>query len=50
MKYYEKDFEESMMKDSAVFYSKKASYWIASKSYEEYMLKVNSIQLALHIE
>lgn len=39
MKYYEKDFEESMMKDSAVFYSKKASYWIASKSYEEYMLK-----------
>ncbi|XP_049347673.1 cullin-1-like isoform X2 [Solanum verrucosum] len=40
MKYYEKDFEESMLKDTAVFYSKKASDWIASKSYEEYMLKV----------
>ncbi|XP_015071797.1 cullin-1-like isoform X1 [Solanum pennellii] len=39
MKYYEKDFEEFMLKDSAVFYSKKASDWIASKSYEEYMLK-----------
>lgn len=39
MKYYEKDFEESMLKDTAVFYSKKASDWIASKSYEEYMLK-----------
>ncbi|KAH0725706.1 hypothetical protein KY284_001571 [Solanum tuberosum] len=40
MKYYEKDFEESMLKDTAIFYSKKASDWIASKSYEEYMLKV----------
>ncbi|KAH0730541.1 hypothetical protein KY289_001729 [Solanum tuberosum] len=39
MKYYEKDFEESMLKDTAVFYSKKASDWIASKYYEEYMLK-----------
>lgn len=40
MKYYAKDFEESMLKDTAVFYSKKASDWIASKSYEDYMLKV----------
>lgn len=43
MKYYEKDFEESMLKDYAVFYSKKSSDWIASKSYEDYMLKVNSV-------
>ncbi|KAK4380015.1 hypothetical protein RND71_001877 [Anisodus tanguticus] len=40
MKYYAKDFEESMLKDTAVFYSKKASDWIASKSYEDYILKV----------
>ncbi|KAJ8565983.1 hypothetical protein K7X08_008559 [Anisodus acutangulus] len=40
MKYYAKDFEESMLKDTAVFYSKKASDWMASKSYEDYMLKV----------
>nr|XP_009773993.1 PREDICTED: cullin-1-like [Nicotiana sylvestris] len=40
MKYYVKDFEESMLKDTAIFYSKKALDWIASKSYEDYMLKV----------
>ncbi|CAN4091348.1 unnamed protein product [Withania somnifera] len=40
MKYYLKDFEESMLKDTAVFYSMKASDWMSSKSYEDYMLKV----------
>lgn len=41
MKYYAKDFEEMMLKDTAAFYSKKASDWIASKSYEDYITKVN---------
>nr|XP_018633916.2 cullin-1-like isoform X2 [Nicotiana tomentosiformis] len=40
MKCYAKDFEESMSKDTSIFYSTKASDWIASKSYEDYMLKV----------
>ncbi|XP_016462868.1 cullin-1 isoform X1 [Nicotiana tabacum] len=40
MKCYAKDFEESMLKDTSIFYSTKASDWIASKSYEDYMLKV----------
>ncbi|KAK9288754.1 hypothetical protein L1049_017218 [Liquidambar formosana] len=40
IKYYEKDFEEAMLKKTATFYSQKASNWITSKSYEDYMLKV----------
>ncbi|KAF7151826.1 hypothetical protein RHSIM_Rhsim02G0010000 [Rhododendron simsii] len=40
MKYYAKDFEEAMLKDTASFYSKKASIWIASLSYRDYMRKV----------
>lgn len=43
MKYYAKDFEEMMLKDTAAFYSKKASDWIASKSYEDYITKVNYV-------
>lgn len=51
MKYYAKDFEESMLNDTTIFYSKKASDWIASKSYADYMLKVpiNSLLCILHI-
>ncbi|KAE9445685.1 hypothetical protein C3L33_22411, partial [Rhododendron williamsianum] len=40
MTYYAKDFEEAMLKDTASFYSKKASIWIASLSYGDYMRKV----------
>ncbi|KAF3456198.1 hypothetical protein FNV43_RR00848 [Rhamnella rubrinervis] len=39
-KYYTGDFEEAMLKDSAAFYSHKASNWISTKPYEDYMLKV----------
>ncbi|GMP56819.1 hypothetical protein CsSME_00021146 [Camellia sinensis var. sinensis] len=40
MKYYQKDFEEAMLVDTAAFYSQKASIWITSESYKDYMLKV----------
>ncbi|KAI8010855.1 Cullin-1 [Camellia lanceoleosa] len=40
MKYYQKDFEEAMLVDTATFYSQKASIWITSESYKDYMLKV----------
>ncbi|XWS53641.1 hypothetical protein CRYUN_Cryun10bG0018200 [Craigia yunnanensis] len=40
MKYYEKDFEEAMFKDTAAFYSTKASNWLKNESYKDYMLKV----------
>ncbi|KAF7150854.1 hypothetical protein RHSIM_Rhsim02G0010100 [Rhododendron simsii] len=40
MTYYAKDFEEAMLKDTTSFYSKKATIWIASLSYKDYMLKV----------
>ncbi|XP_022760553.1 cullin-1-like [Durio zibethinus] len=40
MKYYEKDFEEAMFKDTASFYSTKASNWLKNESYKDYMLKV----------
>ncbi|XVF38695.1 hypothetical protein REPUB_Repub20aG0123800 [Reevesia pubescens] len=40
MKYYDKDFEEAMFKDTAEFYSTKASNWIKNESYKDYMLKV----------
>ncbi|KAI8566074.1 hypothetical protein RHMOL_Rhmol02G0011400 [Rhododendron molle] len=40
MKYYAKDFEEAMLKDAASFYSKKASIWITSLSYGDYIRKV----------
>lgn len=50
LKYYTGDFEEAMLKDSAAFYSQKASNWITTKSYEDYMLKVilntNSTQVS----
>ncbi|GFZ21820.1 cullin family protein [Actinidia rufa] len=40
MTYYVEDFEEAMLIDTASFYSHKASIWIASESYKDYMLKV----------
>ncbi|KAL3505753.1 hypothetical protein ACH5RR_031135 [Cinchona calisaya] len=40
MKYYEKDFEKAMLEDTARYYSQKASSWIETDSYQNYMLKV----------
>ncbi|XVF62606.1 hypothetical protein PTKIN_Ptkin09bG0021900 [Pterospermum kingtungense] len=40
MKYYETDFEDAMFKDTAAFYSNKASNWIKNESYKDYILKV----------
>lgn len=42
MKYYAKDFEESMIKDTTTFYSQKALNWIETESYENYMVKVRA--------
>lgn len=38
--YYENDFESAMLKDTAVYYSKKSSSWILEDSFPDYMLKV----------
>lgn len=40
MDHYEADFEESMLKDTAAYYSIKASNWIVDDSCPDYMLKV----------
>ncbi|KAI8574685.1 hypothetical protein RHMOL_Rhmol01G0373800 [Rhododendron molle] len=37
---YENDFEDYMLKDSASYYSRKASNWIVEDSCPDYMLKV----------
>ncbi|KAD6453837.1 hypothetical protein R6Q59_015626 [Mikania micrantha] len=39
MEYYENDFESSMLKDTAAYYSSKASNWILEDSCPDYMLK-----------
>nr|GEY14245.1 cullin-1 [Tanacetum cinerariifolium] len=39
MEYYENDFEASMLKDTASYYSRKASNWILEDSCPDYMLK-----------
>ncbi|XP_057474544.1 cullin-1 [Actinidia eriantha] len=39
MEEYEKDFEDDMLKDSADYYSRKASNWIIEDSCPDYMLK-----------
>ncbi|KAG5587654.1 hypothetical protein H5410_048088 [Solanum commersonii] len=39
MEYYENDFEDAMLKDSAAYYSRKASSWIVEDSCPDYMLK-----------
>ena len=41
MDHYENDFEEAMLKDTAAYYSRKASKWISEDSCPDYMLKVN---------
>lgn len=38
---YENDFEVSMLKDTAAYYSRKASNWILEDSCPDYMLKVS---------
>jgi len=37
--YYESDFEEHFLRDTAAYYSRKASDWIPDDSCPEYMLK-----------
>ncbi|KAF5736967.1 cullin-like protein1 [Tripterygium wilfordii] len=39
MDYYENDFEEAMLTDTAAYYSRKASNWILEDSCPDYMLK-----------
>ncbi|KAM0029605.1 putative cullin protein, neddylation [Helianthus debilis subsp. tardiflorus] len=39
MELYENDFESSMLKDTAAYYSRKASNWISEDSCLDYMLK-----------
>ncbi|KAK4586757.1 hypothetical protein RGQ29_023787 [Quercus rubra] len=39
MDQYENDFEEAMLKDTAAYYSRKASSWILEDSCPDYMLK-----------
>jgi len=41
MDYYENDFEAAMLKDTAAYYSRKASNWILEDSCPDYMLKVS---------
>jgi cullin 1 len=41
MDYYENDFEAAMLKDTAAYYSRKATNWILDDSCPDYMLKVN---------
>lgn len=47
MDHYENDFEADMLKDTAAYYSRKASNWILEDSCPDYMLKVNFIMLVL---
>ncbi|KAL3351536.1 hypothetical protein AABB24_019887 [Solanum stoloniferum] len=39
MEFYENDFEDAMLKDTAAYYSRKASNWIVEDSCPDYMLK-----------
>ncbi|XP_073283891.1 cullin-1-like isoform X2 [Primulina huaijiensis] len=39
MDYYQKDFEDAMLNDTAAYYSRKASNWIVDDSCPDYMLK-----------
>nr|GMD13041.1 cullin-1-like [Ipomoea batatas] len=39
MEYYENDFEDALLKDTAAYYSRKASNWIVEDSCPDYMLK-----------
>ncbi|XP_015159470.1 cullin-1-like [Solanum tuberosum] len=40
MEYYVSDFGDAMLRDTAAYYSRKASSWIVEDSYSDYMLKV----------
>lgn len=40
MKFYRKDFQESMLENTSAFYHEKASMWIEKDSHNHYMLKV----------
>ena len=42
MDHYENDFEAAMLKDTAAYYSRKASNWILEDSCPDYMLKVRA--------
>lgn len=44
---YAKDIEEALVEATALFYSRNALNWIATKSYEDYMLKVSPKSLSL---
>ncbi|KAK3025141.1 hypothetical protein RJ639_043923 [Escallonia herrerae] len=46
MDYYDNDFENHMLEDSAAYYSRKASNWIVEDSCPDYMLKAS---LALRV-
>ena len=48
MECYENDFEEAMLKDTAAYYSRKASNWILEDSCPDYMLKVLPATVCLH--
>ena len=50
MDYYENDFESAMLKDTAAYYSRKASNWILDDSCPDYMLKVNCYVLLMSQE
>ncbi|XP_011008714.1 PREDICTED: putative cullin-like protein 2 isoform X3 [Populus euphratica] len=41
LKQHKQNLEEAILKDTAAFYSEKASYWMQKKSYNEYMLVVS---------
>ena len=41
MDYYENDFEDFLLKDTADYYSIKAQTWILEDSCPDYMLKVS---------
>lgn len=45
MDYYENDFEAAMLKDTAAYYSRKASNWILEDSCPDYMLKVSILRM-----
>lgn len=50
MDYYENDFETAMLKDTAAYYSRKASNWILEDSCPDYMLKVCFICFSFQID
>ncbi|KAL9257938.1 Cullin-1-like protein [Drosera capensis] len=47
MEYYENDFEADMLKDTAAYYSRKASNWILEDSCPDYFMKKVQHELLL---